>query len=76
MAEALETDSDSDPESEVELEAEVEVEVDPEGGGEERSASSGMSGSSGAEWSGASVDPWARWAIPADSEIQQSEIIH
>ena len=55
---ALETDSDSESESEVESEAEVQVEAEPEVGGEERSTSSGVSGSSGAEWSGASVDPW------------------
>ena len=53
-AEALATDSDL--ESEVELEAEVEE--GPEVGGEERSKSSGLSGSSGAEWSGENVDPW------------------
>ena len=58
-AEALETDSDSESESEVESEAEVEVEADTEVGGEERSTYSGVSGSSGAEWSGAIVDPWA-----------------
>ena len=55
-AEALATDSES--ELEVELEAEVKVEAEPEVGGEERSTSSGVSGSSGAEWSRASVDPW------------------
>ena len=55
-AEALATDPES--ESEVESEAEVEVEVEPEVGGEERSISSGVSGSSGGEWSGASLDPW------------------
>ena len=54
-AEALATDSES--ESEVESEAEVEVEAEPEVGGEDRSTSSGVSRSSGAEWSGASVDP-------------------
>ena len=58
-AETLERDSDSESESEVESEAEVEVEAETEGGGEEISTSSGVSGSSGAEWSGASVDPWA-----------------
>ena len=42
----------------MESEAEVEVEEDPEVIGEERSTSSGVSGSSGAEWSGASVNPW------------------
>ena len=52
--EALATDSES--ESEVELETEVEAE--PEVGGEEISTSSAVSGSSGAEWSGASVNPW------------------
>ena len=41
--EDLETDSDS------ELESETEVEVDMEGGGDDRSTSSGVSGSSGAE---------------------------
>ena len=55
-AEALATDPES--ESEVESEAEVEVEVEPEVGGEERSISSGVSGSSGSEWSGVSVKPW------------------
>ena len=55
---ALETDSDSESESEVESEAEVEVEAEPEVGGEERSTYRGASGSSGAEWSGASVYPW------------------
>ena len=53
-ADALATDL----ESEAELEAGVEVEAEPEVEGEERSTSSGVSGSSGAEWSGASVDPW------------------
>ena len=48
-AEALDTDSDSVSES--------EAEVEPKGGGEERSISSGVSGSSGAEWIGASVNP-------------------
>ena len=42
--EALATDLELDLESEVELEAEAEV------GGEERSTSSGVSGSSGVEW--------------------------
>ena len=42
----------------MESEAEVEVEVEPDMREEERSTSSGVSGSSGAEWSGASVDPW------------------
>ena len=53
---AAETDSES--ESEMESEAEVEVHADPEEKEEERSTSSGVSGSSGAKWSGASVDPW------------------
>ena len=53
---AVETDSES--ESEMESEAEVEVEADPEVRGEERSTSSGVIRSSGAEWSSASVDPW------------------
>ena len=44
-AEALATDS----ESESEVESEGEVETNPEVGGEERSTSSGVSGSSGAE---------------------------
>ena len=48
---AAETDSESESEMESEAEAEVEAEE------EERSTSSGVSGSSGAEWSGASVDP-------------------
>ena len=53
---AVETDSES--ESEMESYAEVEVQAEPEEKEEERSTSSGVSGSSGAEWSGASVDPW------------------
>ena len=48
----------TDSESGVESEAEVEVEAEPELGGEERSISSGVSGSSGEECSRASVDPW------------------
>ena len=52
--EALATDS----ESELEVDLEAEVEAEPEVGEEERSTSSGVSGSSGAEWSGASDDPW------------------
>ena len=44
--------------SEMESDAEVEVQADPEEKGEERGTSSGVSVSSGAEWSGASVDPW------------------
>ena len=44
---AAETDSESDAETDEEPEEE-----------EARSISSGVSGSSGAEWSGASVDPW------------------
>ena len=56
-AEALATDSES--ESELELKAEVEVEAEPEVVGEERSTSSRVSGSSGEEWSGASVKPWS-----------------
>ena len=55
-AEALATDSES--ESKVESEAEVEVEAETEVGGEKKSTSSGVSGSSGGEWSGASLDPW------------------
>ena len=46
-AEALATKSES--ESEVESEAEIEVEAEPEVGGEKRTISSGVSGSSGAE---------------------------
>ena len=46
-------------ESEPEEESEAEVETEPEAGGEERSTPSGVSGSSGAEWSGASVNPLA-----------------
>ena len=44
--------------SETESDAEVEVQAKQEEKEEERSVSSGVSGSSGAEWSGASVDPW------------------
>ena len=51
-------ETDSELESEMESGAEVEVEAEPEVIGEERSTSSGVSGSSGEEWSGASVDPW------------------
>ena len=53
---AAETDSES--EAEMESDAEIEVQAEPEEKEEERSKSSGVSGSSGAEWSGASVDPW------------------
>ena len=49
-----ETDSESASESDTEL----EVQAEPEEKEEERSTSSGVSGSSGAEWSGESVDPW------------------
>ena len=45
-ADTLLTDSDSESESE----AEVEVQAEPKVGGEERSTSSGVSGSSAAEW--------------------------
>ena len=48
---AAETDSESA--SEMELDT-----VDPEEKEEERGTSSGVSVSSGTEWSGASVDPW------------------
>ena len=41
----------------MELGAEVEVQAEPEEKEEERSISSGVIRSSGAEWSGASVDP-------------------
>ena len=61
-AEALTTDS----ESELEVELEAEVEAEPEVGGEGRSTSSGVSGSSGVEWSRASVNPWGLKAIPLD----------
>ena len=44
--------------SETESDAEVEVQEDPEEKEEKRSVFRGVSGSSGAEWSGASVDPW------------------
>ena len=49
---------EAETESELESEAEVEVQTDPEEKEEDSSTSSGVSGSSGAEWSGASVDPW------------------
>ena len=49
VAEAIATDS----ESESDLENEAEVDTETEVGGEERSASSGVSGSSGANLSGA-----------------------
>ena len=48
---AAEKDSDSAAESDAEIEAEPEEE-------EAQSTSSGVSGSIGAEWSGASVEPW------------------
>ena len=51
-------DTDSESESEMESEAEVEVETEQERRKEERITSSGVSRSSGVEWSGASVDPW------------------
>ena len=51
-------ETDSELESEMESEAEVELDTTQERRGEERSTSSGVSGSSGVEWSGASVDPW------------------
>ena len=44
--------------SEMELDAEVEVQAEPEKKEEDRSTSSGVSRSSRAEWSGASVGPW------------------
>ena len=53
---AAETDSESA--SEMESDTEVEAQAEPDEKEEERSTSSGVSGSSGAEWSGASVDPW------------------
>ena len=48
-AEAIATDLESELDLEYEAELETELEVE----GEERIASSGVSGSSGAEWSGA-----------------------
>ena len=51
---ALATNSEPEADSE----AQVEVEAEPGVGGEDRSTSSGVSGSSGAEWSRASVDRW------------------
>ena len=42
----------------MESEAEVEVQAEPEEKDEEISTASGVSGSIGAEWSGASVDSW------------------
>ena len=45
-------------ETDLESDAEIEVQAEPEEKEEERSTSSGVSGSSGAEWSGASVGPW------------------
>ena len=47
--------TDSESELDLDLESEAEVETESEVGGEERSASSGVSGSSGAEWSD---NPW------------------
>ena len=43
---------------EPESESKVEVEAETDMREEERNTSSGVSGCSGAEWSGASVDPW------------------
>ena len=48
----------AETESESESDAEVEVHKEPEEKEEESSTSSGLRGSSGEEWSGASVDPW------------------
>ena len=56
MAKARAADTDS--ESASESDAEVEVQSELEEKEEERSKSSGVSGSSGAEWSGTSVNPW------------------
>ena len=53
---AAETDSESA--SEKESGAEVEVQAEPQEKEKERSTSSGVIGSSGAEWSNTSVDPW------------------
>ena len=50
-----ERSAETDSESASEPDAEVELQAEPEE--EERSTSSGVSGSSGEEWSGASVDP-------------------
>ena len=44
----------------MESDAEVEVQAKPEEKEEDRSTFSGVSRSSGAEWSGASVEPWKR----------------
>ena len=57
-AKELAAETDSESESEMDSEVEVDIEVETEVREEERSPSSGVSGSSGAEWSGASVDPW------------------
>ena len=54
-AEAIATASESESESESELESEAEVEAESEVGGEEISASSGVSGPSRVE---RSEDPW------------------
>ena len=54
MAKARAAGTDSETESD----AAVEVQADPEENKEERSVPRGVSRSSGAEWSGASVDPW------------------
>ena len=57
---AKEWEADSESESEMESDEEVEVQAEPEEKEkeEERITSSGVSRSSGAEWSGASVNPW------------------
>ena len=51
-------ETDSVLKSEMKLEGEAEVQAEPEEKEEERSTSSWVSGSSGAKWSGASVNPW------------------
>ena len=58
MAKERSAETDSELALEMESDAEVEVQAEPEEKEEERITSSGVSGSSGAEWSGASVDPW------------------
>ena len=55
---AAETDSESELEMESDEEVEVKAEPEDKETEEERITYSGVSGSSGAEWSGVSVDPW------------------
>ena len=54
---AKERAAETDSESESKMEKELEVEAEPERREYERSTSSGVIGSSEAEWSGAIVDP-------------------